>query len=504
MPSSRASGRRKWPWLLLGAVLVAAYSLGRYGDVAGDFYFLDDFWLLATATAIKSETAGGLFAAFRPTHVGFLLYRPLTQTGYFWLLVELFGLDSGAAHAFQLGLFTVNAVLALLIAHRQLGSVAAAVCTALLYVAAPGHGAAVYWLAACSVTGSATALFALVWWWGRSEGRARVIGCTLLQVTALLCGEYGVAGPGLILAAGAFGATREPWQRVVRDGAVPAAIVLLYGLAKLAYLASHEPASVGYGLTASPAVVLSSFGHYATATLNLLVWTVRPEQYVAVAIAVAALTVTSIALALFGFAAWRPVALGTTMFVAGIMPVVALAAHYYDFFIGVAALGAALTWVALARLLAGGRTGLAVVLVLVVLGGDARTADEAMRRNQTAVLVRNTARNGEATLVRLDQLARTQHPPAFLLPSTPLNVSAFVRGKAQELFFRPPLEIRMYAMGAEPKPRPGEIVVPTVPVLAPEEAAAAAAFHRAPRFDWLRAALLRAHTAYAAAERVLQ
>jgi len=495
--------RRGWPWHLGAVLLVAFYCLGRYGDAAADFYFLDDFWLLRTAQGIKAGSAQALFEIFRPTHAGFLLYRPFTQTGYMWLLVSLFGFDSGAAHAFQVTVFAVNAVLVLAIASRHLGSLSAGLCAALLYAAAPGHGAAVYWLAAFSMTGAALSLFLLVWWWGWSAGRVRAVGCSLLQVIALLCGEYGVAGPGLILAVAAFGALREPWRRVARDAAGPVVIVLIYGIAKLAYFTVRGPSSFGYGVTAAPDAILTSLGHYTLATLNLLTFAVGAAGYLPAAATVLALALVSALLALRGRAAWRPVALGTAIFVVGLTPVLALAKHYYDFFIGVAGLGAAIACVGLARLLAAGRNVGAVVLAVIVLASDARTGDAAMRNNGIAALVRNTARADETLLLHLDDLATANgRETVYVMPRTPMMASMFADGNAHEIFFAPPLRVRLYDTSIIPTPRDGEIVVETPPALTAEQLAATG-FARAPRFAALRAGLLRLHSAYDAIEGML-
>jgi hypothetical protein len=370
----------------------------------------------------------------------------------------------------------------------------------LLYAAAPGHGAAVYWLAAFTMTGAASSLFLLVWWWGRSSGRARQIGCAVLQVVALLCGEYGVAGPGLLLAVALFGARREPWRSVARDIAAPAALVLLYGIAKLAYFSVHGPGSFGYGVTASPEVILTSFGHYATATLNLLTFALGPGSYFAAAAAALMLTVASVGLALAGFAAWRPVALGTAIYVVGLLPVLALAQHYFDFFVGVATLGAALAYVALARLAIGGRNALAVALTAVVLAIDARTSDTAVRNNGIAALVRNTARMDESLLIELRRQAKANPADTvYVMPRTPLHASLFADGNAQDLFFQPPLQVHLHDVSLLPEPREGRVILEQTPTLSPEELASIG-FYRDARFDWLRAAFLRLHRGYAAIE----
>ena len=493
---SRLAPARSRLWLLAAVLLVAVYSLARYGDAVGDFYFLDDFWLLHAASRIAAGPPLAFFEIFQPTHAGFILYRPFTQTGYFWLLVSLFGLDSGAAHALQIAVFACNAVLVLLIATRQLASPLAGLCVALLYAAAPGHGAAVYWLAAYSMTGAALALFLLLWWWGRSSGRARLLGCTLLQVVALLCGEYGVAGVGLLVALACFGARREPWQRVARDLSGALLVVLAYATAKLGSFVVRGPASFGYGVTADPLVIVTNLGHYATATLNVLTFQLGAGAYAPVGFLVLGLAGLSIGLAWSGFAAWRPVALGTTLFVLGVGPVLSLANHYFDFFIGVAALGAAITCVGVARLVARGRDWLALVMTLVVLGIDARTADAAMRQNGVAVLVRNAARSGEALLTRLERLSKTLPQDAvFVMPKRGVMVSVFEQGNAQEVFFRPPLRVRLYDPLVGPRTADGDVVLSAPPP--PSEEATAPTFRRDARYDWLRRGLSGLHQRYA-------
>jgi len=48
---------------------------------------------------------------FRPSHTGFLLYRPLSGVAYFYVLRQLFSVDASPYHAAHLLLFAVNASL---------------------------------------------------------------------------------------------------------------------------------------------------------------------------------------------------------------------------------------------------------------------------------------------------------------------------------------------------------------------------------------------------------
>src|SRR6185369_6661218 len=136
-------------------VLLAVYSVARYRDALLSFFFLDDFWLLRTGAEFPWGSLFGFAQVFRPTHVGFQLYRPLTQTGYFALLWPLCGTDATGYHAVQLLAFVAAVLLVFAIARRLTGSVAGATGAGLIYATAPGHAVAVFWLAAFTMIGTA-------------------------------------------------------------------------------------------------------------------------------------------------------------------------------------------------------------------------------------------------------------------------------------------------------------------------------------------------------------
>src|SRR6516164_2756722 len=107
---------------LAAVVALAAYCMSRYRDAVLSFFFLDDFWLLRDVSALGWHSPADIVQLFRPTHVGFELYRPLTQRGYFALLWSLFGCDPTGYHAAQILAYTGASLLVFAISRRLTGS----------------------------------------------------------------------------------------------------------------------------------------------------------------------------------------------------------------------------------------------------------------------------------------------------------------------------------------------------------------------------------------------
>jgi hypothetical protein len=96
------------------AVYVAAY--GRF---VGRFFAFDDFAILQAADRIHVHTPVDVLRFFEPRH-GFILYRPVTDVGYFWVARMVFGVDPILWSLAQLSFHIVNAILAYGIASRLL------------------------------------------------------------------------------------------------------------------------------------------------------------------------------------------------------------------------------------------------------------------------------------------------------------------------------------------------------------------------------------------------
>jgi hypothetical protein len=178
------------------AVFIAVYCVARYRDAMLSFFFLDDFWLLRDVSALRRSSPLDLAQVFRPTHVGFQLYRPLTQTGYFALLWSVFGCDASGYHAVQLLAFACTALLVFGIARRLTDSIQAGLGASLIYATAPGHAVSAFWIAAFTMTGTALVVLLMLWAWVRIDSpRRRVAVCTVLQIIGLLASEHAVVGP---------------------------------------------------------------------------------------------------------------------------------------------------------------------------------------------------------------------------------------------------------------------------------------------------------------------
>ena len=93
------------------AALIVAYHLAHYGSCMLMFFTWDDMWLLQDAAAVQLRSVADIPQLFQFNHNGFLLYRPLTATAFFYLLRQLFALDASAYHAFHLGFHILNACL---------------------------------------------------------------------------------------------------------------------------------------------------------------------------------------------------------------------------------------------------------------------------------------------------------------------------------------------------------------------------------------------------------
>lgn len=471
IPPARPRRTPHWPAAATTAaalLLIVAYCLLRYGDAAREFFFLDDFWLLRDAARVQVETVANLAQIFRPSHAGYTLYRPLTQVGYFVALRHLFGIDSGAYHAAQLAVFAFNVVLVFAIARRLSASALGGLVAALLYAAAPGHAVAVFWLAAFTITGTATATFALLWWWLRATGRRRAIGCALLQTIALLASEHAVVGPALLALCAVY-APRERGRAALRDLAPTALIVALYLALKLAGVSLTKPLP-GYAISWDASRIVNQIGAYAIACLNAAALLAPAAQHVWVGAAVLAFTAWSNAQALRGAAAWRLPALGSALWLVSLAPVLALTDHYYDYFVGIAALGFALAAVGLCMLAGRHWRVVALGLVVAVLTIDPATGERAARGTPVFALVRNAAASSARWLVAVEDNARATAASTVLVPKNNTTAMLFGTHGAAAVFFPAGPRVELYPPGRLPAPAPGAVaLLPGEPRMLPPD-----------------------------------
>lgn len=467
------------------AALVAYYAV-RFRDAILTFFFLDDFWCMSVAAHLQIHSWRDVAQFFLPSHAGFLLYRPLTQGGYFYVLRQLFGYDASGYHAFHLLVHAVTASLVFAIARALSASTLAGLAVALIYAAAPGHGVAVYWISAFTMTGAALIVFSMLCLWLYTDGVWRALGCSVLQVFGLLASEHACVAPALLAVVALFSGRREPWARVVRDLAGPSVLVAAYLALKLYWL--HTGTLVlypPYEPTFDAAAWAVEFGRYAAASFNALTLLDLNERAArALGFSLIVLAVVAGWRAARGGDRWRLLAIGSAMFVISLLPVLPVAHHHCDYFIGIAALGAALAVLGGCQVVTQHWrwlvSGAAACLLLV----DVATAGSALRSNEW---LRDVSGGAQASARWLQSLPQVYGRGRFvtteiLVPRDGLTESVFgTWAQAEHLFYpgRPP--VILYDPKQAPSPAPGRIVL----------AGASPLMGRLPgwehRFDWLRA-----------------
>jgi hypothetical protein len=453
--------RRRVAFDALAALAIGAYCLVRYGDCVLTFFFHDDFWILRDAALLDEGPARELWRMFRPSHVGFILYRPLTQVGYFYALRQLFGVDASGYHASQLFFFGLDSILLYALARRLAESRAAGLATAIVYAAAPGHAVAVFWVAAFTMTGSATVVFLMLWWWLVSGGARRAVGCALLQAAALLCSEHCVVGPMLLAAVARFSPRPPRWRSTVRDLLPAALLVAAYVLAKTLYLL--RSANFGYEMGIDPVSLLGNLGRYAAASFDLLkLAALGPAQLTAVGVAVVAIVAWAVRQTLRGRDSWRLVALGGSLFVLALAPVLPLRDHHFDYFVGIAAAGAALAVVGACRLAGRHWRAVAAAVAVAVLATGAFTLERAARDDPHFRLVTYSARGSAQWLTAIE---RTQAAVVYL-PRNPMTYIMFRMGNAAARLLPAGAPIvRLFPPGEIPRVGPGEALLGSEPTV---------------------------------------
>ena len=478
------------PGVAVAAVIVA-YCAARYGDAVGLFFFLDDFWIMRDADAIHRGSGWPFVEVFRNSHNGFLLYRPLAGVGYYYVLRQLFGVDASAYHGAHLLLFAANACLVAAIVRTLTVSWGWALAGGLLYAAAPGNTLAAYHVAVSVMTVPATVVFLAVLWWLRAPERWRAAGVTLLQVVALGCSEYAVVTPLLLAWFTPLGSSRTSGAARIRPLLPVAAVTTLYLAAKLVYFLRYGQPSGGYALSYDPTVWLANLGRFAVVTSNLPALRITNATTTAViGMALVAALAVLVFLAHRRGDPWTLPAVGLGFFVTALLPVVALADHFYGYSIGIAALGMVLAGIGVCRTLPRGRGVVAIAMLAVVLVVDRATCDRAGRDDSDMKLMLRAQRRARELLRDLDQTARSAAVgTTILVPRSTLSDSVIKFGGANRVFFDPPIPVHF----ADEPPQPGH----SAPVPLIRAGRDISVPGTDPRWDWLRHAAAAAHAVYA-------
>jgi len=373
-----------------GIAAVALFYVAAYGDATGTFFSFDDYWVLARTATMPGHGPGDVARWFGFDHTGFVLYRPFSTVAYYALLRAVFGYDAAGYHAVHLALHVVNATLVFALATAALGGRWRGFLTALLYATAPGHVLAAYWVALATMTLTATAYLLALWGW---VARGWRLGVLPIFAVALLSAEHAVTLPAVLTLAVVLLEGRWPDRRDARALVPLWTIAVGYAAAKLWYLQASPVGIVmrdsGYAMTANPLRWLDNLGRYAGFASSLLYPAIAPGGGVSstgARVAGVASVAAAVALAIVarpGRAVprtLRAAAFGAVAFPVFLAPVLCLADHVYGFYVGLAAVGAALaivgTLASVPRVGTGAAAAVAAAALVVQLTSGARAARE--------------------------------------------------------------------------------------------------------------------------------
>jgi hypothetical protein len=493
--------------------LLLCWYVARYGDCASYFFHFDDFWVLADASRVA-----GVTDIFRPGGGHYLLYRPFSTVGYFWLLQRLFGYDAAPYHAAQLLAHVVNAFLvfgvgSIVLRSRLLGLGAAAI-----YAAEPGHTIAIYWNALFTMTGTASWYLACLWVSigglgprpnqmapGRAAGagdalrgaraieRLRPVLCFVLFLGALLSSEHGVTLPASLAAASLLLGS-DPWQRVLRRLAPFFLVAVVYSAAKIAYIRYGLDADItdplvnfvfrmNYQPVVDPVETLRLVGFYTGSAIGWLHDSSpqAPSWY----------GVGAAMVALLAFSAWwatrsdagRRMLFGLLLFFIPLAPVLILPGHPQSCYVGTAGAGIAIALMAATGAMPRFGTLVSVGAAAVLVTGTLRVGEPQARASEDFRFFRDFQRGALAWLDGVEEAAR-QNPGVqeMLLPSNAVTDLVFQHGQAHRLLLEAPYEVHTTKnLAAEPA------IAGRLPVALPGSFRNHTAYPgRRPQWDWLR------------------
>jgi hypothetical protein len=159
-------------------------------------------------------------------------------------------------------------------------------------------------------------------------------------------------------------------------------------------------------------------------------------------------------------AAWRLLGAGVAVFLAALLPVLPLTAHFFDYFVGIAALGVALAVVGAAQLVAPRHwSPLVLALGLAAVGFDVATGQSAARTDPIFKLI-DGGEDAAVSWMKAVSLATDAGVREAVVPSNAVTEQVFGIGHAERVFpGLPPLVIVVPA--GQPLVRiPGRAVVP--------------------------------------------
>lgn len=455
IPTGVASRSIAHSWIVPFLTLTAVCGLS-YADATGAFFHFDDYWVLSDAARVRVDSPLDLARFFEAGRNGFALYRPLSTLVYFRGLHALFGFDPAGYHAVQILFHCLNAFLVYAIGRTVLRSVGLGLATALVYVVAPGHAIAVFWMALFTMTGTAFLYLLALTSWLCLAPRFRAPVCLPLFVIALLAGEHAVTLPvsltlTIVLLDGRWPGRRD-WLALAPFYGVAAA----YLGAKVYYFAYVFPVSFpdplqqavarqAYALSADPVKLIEHLGRYAAFALNVgfpFVDPAQPESVVRALVLGTAVVLAAIAALVV---AWpgrdvsykvRAIAYGLVFFPVALAPVLGLVDHLYGYYVGIAGLGLALAIVSgLATLPRFGPVAVVgwVALTLVV---HAAVTWRAARQQDDFHFLRAYSLSAARWLYTVERLAQ-DHPDMTELVVTrnPLTSTLFDDTGAHRLFF---------------------------------------------------------------------
>lgn len=467
--------------------LLAVYFFVRFRDALLVFFARDDFWAMDNAAAIHFNRLADIGQVFRFSHNGFLLYRPLTAVGYFYVLRQLFGYDASAYHALHLAVHGLNGLLVFAIARRLTASTIGGLAAAVVYAAEPGHASAVYWLSTFTMSGTALVVLTMIYLWLRTSSSVRAVGCATLQVVGLLASEHAVVAPLLLVTIALLRSEREPRRRVVAHLAVPSIVVTAYLTAKVYYFSAVRPFVVtdAYAPRLDLVGWLQRLGQYSAASLNALaLLPLGRRALIGLGCAVTFVVVAALWRVGRGSDRWRLIAIGGSLFVISLLPVLPLAGHYFSYFIGIAGLGAALAAVGSCQLVGGvWWRGVAVSIVALIVLIDVATDGRAVRDNPEVVLVKGTAEWSARWVYRVRNVGDAeQGVREVLIPRDGITDDVFALGGAQRFFTADPPRVEVYSPTQPPTQAPGRVVLVGQPPPIPD----AQLPGWEPQWHWLR------------------